>query len=153
MLNITITGLDDALKAVDIDLRAAAPTIGVAVAEAVKNVAAPYPPVRRQRQPFKSDKSRRAFFAGLRDGSIQVPYRRSGVTGRSWQIAPTSDGATLTNNAPGVKYTTVAATQVRYHAGNWNTEVQAAEQAEAQGIPQQVAEAAVEDLIRKAGGA
>ena len=35
-----------------------------------------YPPRKYLPQPFKTDKSRRFFFAALRDGRIEVPYRR-----------------------------------------------------------------------------
>ena len=35
-------------------------------------------------QQWKSEKQRRWFFAALREGKIQVPYRRTGKLGQSW---------------------------------------------------------------------
>lgn len=152
MIKITID-VDAALRAVDINLPTLAPVIGVAVAEAVRNVVAPYPSAARKKQPFKSDKSRRFFFAALRSGQITVPYQRTGVTGRSWMIEPTSYGALLSNSAPGAKYVHAATTQVAYHRGNWTTDVEGAEQAEQSGIAARAADAALDDVIKKAGGA
>lgn len=151
VIKITID-VDSALRAVDITMSAVAPVVGVAVAEAVRNVVAPYPSATRKQQPFKSDKSRRFFFAALRSGQITVPYQRTGVTGRSWMIEPTGDGAVLSNNAPSAQYVHAAATQAAYHRGNWTTDVEGAEQAEQSGVAQKAAEAALDDVIKKAGG-
>lgn len=48
-----------------------------------------YPPRRYAKQPFTSDKQRRGFFAKLKRGEIEVPYRRglspgSKKLGQSW---------------------------------------------------------------------
>ena len=40
-----------------------------------------YPPPYHAPRPFQSDKQRRYFFAALRDGQIEVPYRRGGSPG------------------------------------------------------------------------
>src|SRR3990172_8294245 len=47
-----------------------------AAAEHVKGQIQTYPRVRRGPQPFKTDKQRRGFFAKLKAGVIDVPYRR-----------------------------------------------------------------------------
>src|SRR5690348_5011101 len=56
-----------------------------ALAEAatlVKSKAASYPPQPSGRkQPFTSDRQRRGFFAKLRAGEIEVPYRRGSSPG------------------------------------------------------------------------
>lgn len=57
----------------------------------LKGQLAVYPPVSRRPQPFVSDKQRRGFFAKLRSGEIEVPYRRgtspqSERLGQSWAI-------------------------------------------------------------------
>lgn len=151
MIKITVD-VSSALKVVDLNLTQIAPTVGVAVAEAVRNIVAPYPNATRKAQPFKSDKQRRFFFAALKSGAISVPYHRTGVTGRSWLVEPTSDGATLSNSSPAAKYVHAAATQAAYHRGNWTTDIEGAEQAEQSGVAARAAEAALDDIVRKAGG-
>jgi len=61
---------------------------------------------------FDSDKQRRWFFASLADGSLKVPYRRSGKLRRDWQVMPF--GATdyiVVNENPAAKWTQDADTQ------------------------------------------
>lgn len=56
------------------------------------NDLATYPTASHNPQPFKSERSRRWFFAALRDGRLTVPYRRTGNLGRSW-TSEISEGA------------------------------------------------------------
>ena len=96
MANIKIEGMDELLKKLD-----AIPAIQAAVKSAaiyVKGKIAKYPPSPKSQgvtragvygSSFASDKQRRWFFANLRDGSLDVPYRRgysgsSEALGRSW---------------------------------------------------------------------
>lgn len=63
----------------------------------VKGKAAVYPPARHEPQPFTTDKQRRGFFARLRAGEIEVPYRRGGSPGteymnRSWDTSASDGG-------------------------------------------------------------
>jgi len=44
----------------------------------------PEPPGPGSFKGFVSDKQRRWFFAALRKGEVQVPYRRTGLLGKSW---------------------------------------------------------------------
>ena len=72
-------------------------TLGKSIADAVADEAvipevAKYPAQSHRRQPFKSSASRRAFFAGLRRGSITVPYRRTGALGGSAVKQPFQSG-------------------------------------------------------------
>ena len=50
-----------------------------AAAVVVENQVRTYPPVRKKKQPFKTDKQRRYFFYALKRGLIKVPYRRDGL--------------------------------------------------------------------------
>ena len=57
------------------------------------------PPVSRRPQPFVSDKQRRGFFAKLRSGEIEVPYRRgispgSERLGQRWTVQAKDGGLT-----------------------------------------------------------
>lgn len=142
-----------ALKALDIELSALVPVMGVAVAEAARNDVAPYPTQTGKAQPFVSAQQRRAFFAKLRSGAISVPYRRQGLIGRSWQVQAQPTGALLFNTARGVAFTTAAATQSGYHKGNWPTDEEAAKRAEQRGEVLTVAQEVLDDVVRKAGGA
>ena len=60
-----------------------------------------YPPVRRGKQPFKTRKQQRAFFAMLKSGAIEVPYvrgsnRKSQKLGQSWTTQASASGLTVT---------------------------------------------------------
>jgi len=75
---------------------------------------------------FVSDKQRRFFFAALREGRIQVPYRRTGTLGRKWTSRVTFTDqdvmGILGNNAPYAPYVQGFGAQAGIHAGNWQTE-------------------------------
>lgn len=153
---ITVSGLREALAMLD-DIKPATliPVIGVAVAAEAQNRLAVYPPASRKGQPFKTEKSRRFFFAALRSGAIEVPYRRGGrnsqTLGRKWVIQPDGDGATLTNTAGYSDLVQGGQAQAAYHRGNWTTDTIVAEKMDADGSAQSIAEDAVQGAIRKAG--
>ncbi len=110
-------GLDTAMRA----------TTMAAAAEGQDRIAQ-YPPVRRKKMVFVSDKQRRAFFARLRHGEIEVPYRRgsspgSQALGRRWHIQPSGTiNHVLTNDASYAPLVHGATDQAAYHAGNWKTD-------------------------------
>ena len=65
----------------------------------LKGKIAKYPQVSRRPQPFVSNKQRRGFFAKLRSGEIEVPYRRgtspgSERLGQSWTVKARDGGLT-----------------------------------------------------------
>lgn len=81
-----------------------------------------YPGTRRRKQPFKTDKQRRFFFAALADGRIRVPYQRTGQLGRSWRagVTMTAGGLTLTvGNTTAYAPYVQGSQQAGYHRGNW----------------------------------
>ena len=106
-----------------------------AAAVHVKGKLAQYPPVNRftrqqvYGQTFESDKQRRAFFALLRKGKIEVPYRRgespgSQTFGRRWTIQMQNAGLTavIGNNARYGPLLMDADSQTRYAAKvGWKT--------------------------------
>lgn len=98
-----------------------------AAAEGQDRIAA-YPPVRRRKMVFVSVKQRRAFFARLKHGEIEVPYRRgtspgSETLGRRWHIRPSGQiGHVLTNDASYAPLVHGADDQAAYHKGNWKTD-------------------------------
>lgn len=83
-----------------------------------------YPAVRRRKQPFKTAKQRRFFFAALADGRIRVPYQRTGNLGRSWRagVVMTGGGLTITvGNTTAYAPYVQGSQQSGYHRGNWQT--------------------------------
>jgi hypothetical protein len=87
-----------------------------------------YPPVRRQKMIFKSIRHLRGFFAALRRGDIEIPYRRvtspnSETASKRWATSDLDDGMTqvVGNNASyaGLLYSPRG--QSWYHKGNWLT--------------------------------
>ena len=96
--SIKIEGLDRALRKVEragnLDIvKAGLMQAGVHV----KGKIAKYPPRTYVAQPFVSDKQRRFFFAALKDGRIEVPYRRgqspgSEDLGQKWTVKARKGG-------------------------------------------------------------
>ena len=121
----------------DIDIRAAqsaiaaatAPTLPAQMAEAVANdvvlpTLAQYPQASGRKQPFKSAQARKFFFAGLRQGRITVPYRRSGKLGSEWSKTPDAQGLTLTSQMPYSDMVLTQGKQAAYFAGVWRPDQQ-----------------------------
>lgn len=109
------------------------------------------PPARHARQPFKSTKQRRAFFAMLRRGQIRVPYVRTGTATNmaKWPISYTADGLSRSGAFPYADLLRTRGKQAAYHAGNWKDLDSIAQEAEARAEVE--ATAAVVDLLSKAG--
>lgn len=85
---------------------------------------AKYPSVRRRKQPFKTTKQRRFFFAALADGRIRVPYQRTNHLGRGWRAGVTLTGGGLTitvGNTTAYAPYVQGSQQSGYHRGNWKT--------------------------------
>jgi hypothetical protein len=102
-----------------------------------------------KRQPFRTAKQRRFFFAALKDGRIEVPYRRTGKIGISEKHA-TSNGVDVT--VP-VKYSDLVRTkkkQAKYHTGTWEDSESIARRLEGD-VVEIIATAAVIEALRKAG--
>ena len=99
---------------------------GLSVSVKVPGAPGEYPGKSAGKMTFVSDKQRRFFFAALREGTIQVPYRRTGTLGRKWtsKVTFTDDDVMgfVGNNTPYAPLVQGFDTQARIHAGNWQTE-------------------------------
>jgi hypothetical protein len=94
-----------------------------------------YPPVNRPPRGFKTDKQRRFFFAALRKGQIEVPYRRGASPGSErygthWEVETVGLTTTIGN---AVSYAEILAgndtQQSTYMAGiGWRQLEQVAEE-------------------------
>lgn len=142
--------VDDELKRIlsrEQVLSAMRATTKAAAAEGQDRIA-PYPGVRRRKMVFVSDRQRRAFFAKLRSGEIEVPYRRgsspgSETLGRRWHIQPSGAiGHVLTNDASYAPLVHGADDQASYHKGNWKTDEGIAKELMADGSFWQILDAA-----------
>ena len=156
MIDIEAKNLERWLKRVSVDLEGPITDGAVGIAAAIQHVIAPYPPVSRRPQPFKSVRQRRGFFAALRRGRIEVPYRRgrspgSETLGRRWNIRPLSFGAVLENRA---RYAGLVhgkkGRQAAYHARTgWVREDQAKEQIFASGEANEIMAESITRAIKK----
>lgn len=151
MFSIKVDTSDLQAKIGQLDTQEMAQVIGVAVAESTRDLIASYPSPSRAKQPFKTAKQRMFFFAALRSGQIQVPYRRSGDLGRSWVTEPTTNGAELKNTRGYADLVHDAKAQAKYHRGVWKTDQDAADEMERSGEAQRIAEKVVENELQKAG--
>lgn len=130
-IKLTITGLHEALAALNIPEAAMKAKAGKAAALEVISVAKPEPAASRKKQPFTSAKSRRYFFAALKSGAITVPYRRSHELQDGWDYKPTGDGAEVFNTSSHAALTIDKATRTKYHKGGpWKDEYKIAKEAE-----------------------
>ena len=99
-------------------------------AKHIRNEARRYPPQSHKPMQWKSAKQRRWFFANLREGNIEVPYRRgqspgSEKLGSSWNIRTENRGgnikAIIGTPASYAPYVMDERRQAAYHKGNWKT--------------------------------
>lgn len=123
MIDVRITV--DATEALRILEKASSPALPGKIANAVADedvlpALRTYPSPSGKKQGFKSDKSRRWFFAALADGKIDVPYRRTGKTAASYHKQTTGDGVDVTSSLPSAVYTR-GTPQAAYFKGTWET--------------------------------
>lgn len=120
----------------------------LAIGEEARDRVAPYPQASHKKQAFKTLKQRRGFFARLKSGQIKVPYPRSGDTLARWsQPVRTGKNVVLRNTSPHAKWTHGAKTQTKYHAGNWQTDQDVAEQIVGDGTAARIVEQAVQHAV------
>lgn len=149
---IEVEGLEELIVRFGVDLEPALGAAAVAIAAEAQDRIAPYPGASRKPQPFRSAKQRRGFFARLRSGAIQVPYRRgsspgSQTLGRRWNIQPQRLGATLQNTASYAGLVHGKAEQAKYHKGTWKTDEDVKESIERDGTAERVIEQAMKQAL------
>jgi hypothetical protein len=131
---VAVEGIAELLRRVERAASAAVLRAAMVRATAlVQNRLVVYPPAQRRPQPFKTDKQRRFFFAALREGRIEVPYRRTMTLGRRWTTEISGSGLDLVgrvgNNTSYGPFVMARADQAAYHAGVWPLAEDVAEQA------------------------
>jgi hypothetical protein len=127
-----------------------------AAAVHVKGQIATYPKVRRGPQPFKTDKQRRGFFAKLKAGEIQVPYRR-GISPNSqrldakWFVSMLSDlRASIVNTATYARLVHDRTQQSRYHEETgWKTAQDVAEDPAVLSAVERILQKTVDEFVKE----
>lgn len=150
-VKITIKGLEEALANLGMVKEDLIPVAGKAAALETIATAKPYPSQSHKKQPFKSAKQRRFFFAALKSGVISVPYQRTFALQDAWMWEATPDGADVLNPHPHADGVIGGPGRPRlwpYHVGNWPTETQIA--AKAAEPARDAAEMAIIRLVAKA---
>jgi hypothetical protein len=102
-----------------------------------------------RKQPFVSARQRGYFFAALKSGNINVPYRRTGQIGISQFHATSSGGEAVVP----VEYSDLVRTkgkQAKIHEGTWPTTDEIAEKIEGD-TAELIGTAAVVEALEKAG--
>lgn len=146
-VKIDISQAQAALDA--LDPRALTLKIANAVAdEVVLPALHKYPPQSGKKMQWASEKQRRFVMAQIRAGAIQVPYRRSGDYGRSFQKQQMGDGVNLVSGLAYAPYVRGPG-QAAYHRGTWDTLEDLATQLE--GDAALAATAAIVEAIGDAG--
>lgn len=127
-MNVTIKipqGLEQRLK--ELGKHVVEPTM-VGIATAVQHEITsnkPPPPPKRGQMQWKSERQRRFVMAGIRNGTIDSPYRRGISPGsqrmnRSYKIIRAPQTITLTNTASYMQYV-IGNKQARIHQQRWLT--------------------------------
>lgn len=96
------------------------------------------PPPRKGSKEFVSDKQRRYVMAAIREGKIEVPYRRGMSPGsqrmaRSFRLVRAPGSLYITNSAAYMDYV-IGRKQARIHQGRWKTGQEVAERVIKDGI-------------------
>lgn len=123
-MTVEVQGLDDVLRKLDgLDAPEVFRRPMTQATAHLQRKLAQYPPQVSRRQPFKTEKQRRYFFWALREGIIQVPYRRTGTLGRKWttEVSPDGRQGRVGNNTPYAPLVQgTREQQASYHAqGGW----------------------------------
>jgi len=107
------------------------------VAAHIVGIMQQYPPRRiGVKQPFKTEKQRRYFFWALKNGKLEVPYRRGASPGsrnlkQRWRVVVENPARVVAENPTGyAALVQKAGRQTFYHrASGWITDEQALEKA------------------------
>jgi hypothetical protein len=125
LIEIEIDGVEELEEALSpSEFKKAINTSLVAGAGTARAIVKTYPTQRLGRkQPFKTLKSLRWFFANLKSGKLRVPYRRTGTLGRKWFIKVIRwSMVRIGNNTPYAPVVQYRPEQSRFHKkGGWKT--------------------------------
>jgi hypothetical protein len=145
---IDVSDLEQKIK--DLDGPAFAKEVAGDIAdEAVIPEMAKYPSPSGKKQPFRSAQSRKFFFAALKKGQINVPYRRTGRTGLTTKQS-TANGVDVVSQASYSDKVRTKGKQYKYHEGTWEDTESIARRIEG-GDADAIATAAVIKQLSKAG--
>lgn len=151
-VEIEIKGIKEALAALGkVDSDMTLPMTDAIAEEVVLPRLREYPPASRAKQPFKSDKSRRFFFAALKRGDISVPYHRTSALAALWETKHTSLSSLdiVSRRKKSDLIIGDSGKQAAYHRGTWPTVDQVAEESTPDAL--EVADRIAREYIDRAG--
>lgn len=124
------------------------------MAEETRDALVKYPPRRYgAKMEFKSDKQRRGFFAKLRAGEIQVPYRRRMQLAKGWVIAKRGGNAMIGNRIQYAPYVQGPDEQTAMHsATGWDTTREVTNKLQTQGVYRRVVQEVTRQFVRMLKG-
>lgn len=149
---------------ISVDAEAALRVLGMSVEEGLGNRIADaiaeeqvlprgrkYPAPSRKKQPFKSAKQRRYFFAALRSGKITVPYvRTQGLAANTSKQRLGLTGMAVKFTRPYAKFVIGDQDeQADYHKGTWTTVTGMAQEIEADAKTVGIAERIIQEVINR----
>ena len=110
------------------------------------------PPPRKGSQKFVSDKQRKFVMAGIRNGTIDSPYRRgispsSERLNRSYKIIRAPSTITLTNTASYMEYV-IGEKQAKIHQNRWLTGAMATQRVVRSGIVARIVTKAIRKYFK-----
>ena len=123
-LLVQVEGVEELIERLDRTLSSA--VLRAAMQEAcnlVQRMVAVYPAASHKPMTWESEKQRRFVMAGIREGTIEVPYRRTGKLGQRWTTSVRGAGLDIEgvvgNNTTYGPYVMDRDSQAGYHAGTW----------------------------------
>jgi hypothetical protein len=128
-VSVQVRGVDEVVRKLNRLASMDGAKRGIAAGAALlKAKMADYPEQTHDRHAFVSDKQRRFFFAALRDGTLGVPYKRTGKLGQGWTVNFENGGlsAVVGNNVPYGPLVQKAGEQAGFHQNNWLTDQEVA---------------------------
>lgn len=119
-----VVGIDEVLERLGDAASPATLVRGMRKATAlVQREIAVYPPAQPQPMVWASERQRRFVMAAIREGRIQVPYRRTGTLGKRWTSEVAGEGADVVgrvgNNTTYGPFVMDKKLQAAYHQGVW----------------------------------
>lgn len=126
MITLTLPTEEDLY--LDLNLGALSETMGVLIAEQMKDTMARYPPYTPRKTPGKTYYERGSGSIYVKVSGGVTKYKNSENLGRKWDVLPSEGKTVLRNKASYSAYVHMASEQNRIHTKrNWKTEEDALE--------------------------
>lgn len=148
--------LEHKLSKLDGNLPKVLGNVALAVGQEVRRVARTYPKqnhtIASEMFSFESDKQRRWFFANLREGKIQVPYKRSNKLKNNWELTSEGTKAVVENAVPYAPFVHGPERQTAMMAAiGWPTTQEIVDDIEGSGKVRRIVERVIDMALKRLG--